>query len=97
MSHKITSDEEFNKVILGCIRSKVLQKLLIVYWDVLYDINRSPIAKKAFERLKKKEPYVAFNRVSVAYALQPEDIMDIIKVSRRTAWEYIKALREILT
>jgi hypothetical protein len=97
MSHKITSDEEFNRVILGCIRSKVLQRLLIVYWDVLYDINRSTIARKAFERLREKEPHVAFNRENVAYALRPEDIMGIIKVSRRTAWEYIKALREILT
>lgn len=95
MSHKITGDVEFNKVILGSVRSKVLQKPLIVWWNVFYDIHRSAVALNAFKRAKEKEPHLAFSLINVAYCLRPEDIMDMIQVSRRTAAEYIHVFRQI--
>jgi hypothetical protein len=97
MSHKITDDVEFNKVVLGSVRNRVLQKLLVVWWNVFYDMNNSPVAINAFKRSREKKPYISFNEGNVAYALHPEDIMGLIKVSRRTAWEYIHVLREIYT
>jgi hypothetical protein len=61
MSHKITGNVEFNKAILGSVRSKVLQKLLIVWWNVFYDMNNSPVAINVFKRAKEKEPHLSFN------------------------------------
>jgi hypothetical protein len=97
MSYKITDDEDFNREVIGCIRSKVLQRLLIIYWNVFYNMSESEIAKRAFERLKRKEKHpLLFCPVNVAYALRPEDIMSFLHVSKRTAWEYIKFFREIM-
>lgn len=95
MSHKITDNVEFNKVILGSVRSKVLQKLLIVWWNVFYDIHRSAVALNAFKRAEEKQPHLFFNAGNVAFCLRPEDIMDMIQVSRRTAAEYIQVFRQI--
>jgi hypothetical protein len=97
MTYKITDNEDFNKAVIGCVRSKVLQRLLIIYWNVFYDMHESEIAKRAFERLKKKEHHdLIFAPVNVAYGLRPEDIMPFLHVSKRTAWEYIKVFREIM-
>jgi hypothetical protein len=95
MSHKITDNVEFNKAILRSVRSKVLQKLLIVWWNIFYDLNNSTVALNAFKRAKEKNPNLIFDMGNVAYSLRPEDIMDMIHVSRRTAVEYIQVFRQI--
>jgi hypothetical protein len=95
MSHKITDNVEFNKLILGSVRSKVLQKLLIVWYNVFYNMKNSAVTLNAFKRAKEKNPNLIFDMGNVAYSLRPEDIMDMIHVSRRTAMEYIQVFRQI--
>jgi hypothetical protein len=45
------------------------------------------------ERARKKNPSYLYSKINLAYALRPEDVMPIINVSKRTAYEYIQALR----
>jgi hypothetical protein len=45
------------------------------------------------ERERKKNPNYLYSKINLVYALRPEDVMPIIRVSERTAYEYIQALR----
>jgi len=96
MSHKITNNERFNKYVLRSVRSKVLQKLLIVCWYFLRDWRTNPNAEKLWERGRSKNPNLRFIPSNIIAQLKPEDIMDLIQVSKRTAIEYIQALRTIV-
>ena len=92
LSHKISTSENFNRVILGSIRNKVLLKLLILY-NYYFMKPRQQEIDAIMKRARKKNPNYLYNKINLAYALRPEDVMHIIHVSKRTAYEYIQALR----
>lgn len=92
LTHKISTSEKFNKEILGSIRNKVLQKLLIVY-NYYFMKPQQPEIDAIMERARKKNPNYVYSKINLVYALKPKDVMPIIRVSERTAYEYIQALR----
>ena len=73
------------------VRSKVLQKLLLI-WFLLWMLgNRSSLHRKVKKRLLKKyDPYLRKDDYATEISL--EEIMEIIHCSKRTAIEYQDAL-----
>lgn len=97
MSHKIplVGGSKFEEPIhkfLGSIRSKVLQKLVLL-WFLVVSGYASPLYQELETRVVAKGlPACASNRL---YSLTPGDVMPLIGCSRRTAIEYIQALRTL--
>lgn len=94
MSYRIAEDEAFNKLI-GPVRSKALQKLLILWYNLLYDVENSPFAKKVYERIKAENPKVAATKENILIHLSADEVAELLNVSRRTARDYIYTLRAI--
>mgnify|MGYP001065651556 CR=1 FL=1 len=78
-----------HKHVFGSVRNKVLQKLLLLAFQLKR--SETELYKGAAKRLVEKK--LLLNLASIAYELEPEDIMGIIGCSERTAIEYIDALR----
>ena len=93
MTYETELSNDIKKTIFKSIRSKVLRNLVFLYMVLILDYPHSKIAMNAFRRAKKKEPHLRLDKGNVLFSLKPEDIMPIIEVSRRTAIEYIQALR----
>lgn len=96
MSRRITDDPEFNRLI-GPIRSKTLQRLLLVWYNVFYDYQNSPVAAKIMERGREKEPNLSFKLRAIAWSLQPKDVAEMLKITERQAYEYVSFFRIIYT
>lgn len=92
MSYRITEDEAFNKLI-GPVRSKALQKLLILWYNLLYDVEGSLLAKKVYERVMARNPKATLTKENILIHLNAEDVAELLNVSERTARDYIYALR----
>jgi hypothetical protein len=74
------------------IRSKVLQKLAFIYWEIFIG-KETPVRERVKSRLEEKGlPDTIGN---IAFELQPKDIQDLIGCSERTAKEYICILRQL--
>jgi len=86
MAHKITKNEELKRL-LGPIRSKVLQKLVILACYYLWDFPHNPNAQRLLKD-KNLRPIVE----NVVSLIPIEEIMRILHVSKRTAVEYKHAL-----
>lgn len=96
MSQRITDDPEFNMLIRP-IRSKTLQRLLLVWYNIFYDYRNSPVAAKIMEREREKEPNLSFKLRTIAWSLRPKDVAEMLKISERQAREYVKFFRIIYT
>lgn len=92
MSYRITGDEAFNRLI-GPVRSKTLQKLLIFWYNVLYDMESSPIARRIYEKIRSKNPRAAFTKENILIHIEVDDVAEMLNVSRRAARDYIYTLR----
>lgn len=93
--YRITDDETFNRLI-GSVRCRSLQKLLLVWYNIFYDMENSPIAKAVYERIRAENPKAAFTLENILMNLRAGDIVGFLNTSERTAKEYIYALRAIL-
>jgi len=93
--HKIKLEAEadvekfIHKHVFRSVRNKVLQKLLLLAFQLKW--SETELYKKAAKRLAEKK--LLLNLSNVTYELEPEDVMGIIGCSKRTAIEYIDALR----
>ena len=76
------------------VRSKVLQKLLILDF-VIFECprNLSPQRQDIQKRLLEKR--MNDTNMNVCEELTLEEVMEILKVSKRTAMEYKEALRRL--
>jgi hypothetical protein len=97
-------DEAMNDLVFGSVRSRVLQKLLVLWF--VFCVNRGaednpqPVYREVVSRYKEKhkddEIKFPVTRVEVLYELKPDDIRKVIgSCSDRTAAEYIDALRKM--
>lgn len=77
------------------IHTKTLQKLLLVWYNVFHDYQRSPVAAKIIERAREKQPQLDLNLRNIAWALKPKDIAEMLQISKRHAAEYVKFFRII--
>lgn len=78
-----------HKHVFRSVRNKVLQKLLLLAFQLKW--SKTELYKRAAKRLVKEKSLL--NLSNIAYELKPEDVMGIIGCSKRTAIEYIDALR----
>lgn len=92
---KINCDEATKRLLLSklflSIRSKVLQKLLLLWYNAY---SKSSLRKKLMERLVSQG--IAVNRANLVRVLTPSDVIPIIHCSKRTAIEYIDALKVLM-
>jgi hypothetical protein len=88
----IAFNPRFKAKILRSIRTKTLGKLVVLYWHFLSDWN-CQASRNVIQRERKKNPCLRLDRSNVAYALKPQDVMPVLHCSRRTAIDYIQALR----
>ncbi|MEM3719545.1 MAG: hypothetical protein QXD45_05950 [Candidatus Bathyarchaeia archaeon] len=94
MSRRIADNAEFNKLVKS-MRTKAFQKLLLVWYNVFYDYENSPSAAKIMERARQKRPHLNLTLRNLARSLCPEDVVEMLKISKRQAWEYVKFFRTI--
>ncbi|MCS7114100.1 MAG: hypothetical protein N0A00_01610 [Candidatus Bathyarchaeota archaeon] len=94
MARRITDDSEFNKIV-GSIQTKTIQKLLLVWYNVFHDYVNSPVAAEVLERAREKQPHLKFTLRNLAWSLQPGDVAEMLKISKKQAREYIKFFRII--
>ena len=78
-----------HKHVFRSVRNKVLQKLLLLAFQLKW--SKTGLYKTAAKRLVSKK--LPLNLSNIAYELEPEDVMGIIGCSKRTAIEYVDALR----
>ena len=83
--------EFFNKHALHSIRNKVLQRLVLVWMNAWTMSSGSSLYQALDQRLKAR--HLIFDKCNFAYLLSPEDVMSLLHCSKRTAREYIDALR----
>jgi hypothetical protein len=81
------------KRLYGSVRNKVLQKLLLLKFLLIVGIPGYEEALRGPMERRLKEKGLPVNDSNLVYDLKPEDIMPLIGVSRRTALEYLQALR----
>jgi hypothetical protein len=84
------TNEFFNKLSRS-IRNKVLQKLVLIYWNLWWREKN-----ELHQTVEKRLNGLPHDGVNFAYCLKPEDVMPIIGCSRRTAIEYIDALKILM-
>jgi hypothetical protein len=89
---RVGFNPEFKTKVLKSIRTKTLGKLVLLYWHFLYDRN-CEASRKILERERRRQPYLRFDKSNIVYELRPEDIIPVLHCSRRTAVDYIQALR----
>lgn len=92
MSYRITEDEAFNRLI-GSVRCKALQKLLILWYNLIFDMESSPVARKIYERVREKNPKAALTKENILLHVRVDEVMEMLGVSERTAKDYIFTLR----
>lgn len=91
MSITPSETEEFiHKHVFRSIRTKSLQKLVLIWHNLNYSRN-CPLRQEIVKRLREKElPSCLEN---IVWELKPKDVMQVIPCSKRTALDYIYALR----
>jgi len=87
-------DEEFEKLAKS-FQTKTIRNLLYVWYIVFHDHSTSPIAEKILERARQENPNLEPTFRSLVWSLRPEDVAEILKISRRQATEYVKFFRTI--
>jgi hypothetical protein len=85
--------EFIHKIFFHSIRNKVLQKSVLVYYNFFYE-TEGENGKRLKERLSQRR--LPWNKGNVAYSLLPEDIMQVLSCSERTAKEYIDFFRAVM-
>lgn len=85
-----TAESVIHKTVFHSIRNKVLQKLVLIWFNAFYS-REMELNKRLSKRLA--EQGLPHSKENLAFALTPEDIMEIIHCSKRTAIEYRDALR----
>lgn len=79
-----------DRFVFKSVRSKVLQKLLLIWYNLFYS-ERNQMQERIYKRLKEQK--LPRDRVNIVWELKPKDVMDVIGCSSRTAKEYIDAMR----
>lgn len=77
-----------DKFFFRSIRSKVLQKMVLLYYNFFYQKDKE-VAKRL------SEVGLPWNKENVAWELKTDDIIRIIGCSERTAKEYIDAFKTL--
>jgi len=93
---RIADDPAFNRL-LKSVKTKVIQELLLVWYNIFYDYANSPAAAKIMERARREHPHLNMTLGTLAWSLRPEDVSEILKISKRQAYEYVKFFRTIYT
>ena len=105
MSYKLSLtdklvEEYIHKRIFKSIRSKSLQKLLLV-WFLLLDPKHRGHGDlcEMLRKRAKEDDHKPFLRRSLDLAsyLKPEDVMIILNCSKRTAIDYIQTIQYLVT
>ena len=86
-------EEIWHKTFTKSIRNRVLQKLVLLWYN-LWLYQDSELRQTIERRLMEKglNPRLKANYV---YEVKPEEVMKILNCSKRTAVEYIDALKII--
>src|SRR6266571_4068023 len=87
---RITGDSFFNEEVVGSVRSKVLQKLLLLCCNAR--LKRS-LREEVLENAGNADEAPLLDVVD---RLKPKHVMPMIGVSERTATEYIHCLKIIV-
>lgn len=85
-----TAEKFIHKHYFRSIRNKVLQKLVLLFCNFWLS-REQPLYQEITKRLN--EQGLSNDLCNIVYELKPEDVMPIIGCSKRTAVEYIQALR----
>ena len=105
MSYKLSltdkqMEDYFHKRVFKSIRCKTFQKLLLI-WFLLLDpkeMGYGTLCDRLRRRAKENNPKTIFTRsLDLAYHLQPEDIMEILNCSKRTAIDYIQTVQYLVS
>jgi hypothetical protein len=89
---KLAPMDEYNliAVFLRGIRSQCLRRHVTLWFHLFYSDN-TPLHKTVASRLSKKK--LPATRCNLACELKPGEVMKVIGCSRRTAFDYIRALQ----
>lgn len=91
---KIKCDEATKRLLISklflSVRSQVLQKLLLLWFNVYF----RELQGKLVERLVSQG--VVVNRANLVRVLTSSDVMPMLHCSKRTAIEYIDALKVLM-
>lgn len=82
----------FKEAIIRSVRQATLQKLLWLYY-LLFISKDSWLRRRVEKRLLDKGLKIC--RENIAYGLKPEDVMEAIGCSKRTAIDYIQTIQII--
>ena len=105
MSYKLSLtdrqvEEHIHKRVFKSIRSKSLQKLLLVWFLLLdpKDMGHGDLCDLLRKRAKEDghKPFLR-RSLDLASYLKPEDIMIILNCSKRTAIDYIQTIQFLVT
>jgi len=80
------------KTLFKSVRSKVLQNLLMLWYNIYQ--KKSKLGKRLRRRLRRKGYPISMDRL--VRELTIEDVMGVISVSPRTAREYRDALQVMM-
>jgi len=62
---------------------------------VFHEYETNPTAEKILERAKQKQLHTALTFRNLVSNLRPEDVTEILKISKRRAKEYVKVFKTI--
>jgi len=85
-------EEYIHKHVFHSVRNRVLQKLLLLYFN-LWGFE-TELHEKVEKRLADKK--LVHDKASFAYEITPEEVSEVIGCSRRTAIEYVDALKTLM-
>ena len=91
---KLAPLDEYNliAVYLKGVRTQCLQRFLTISY-YLFISRDNPLRKAVAARLAEKD--LPESRVNLAFELKAREVMRLISCSRRTAFDYIRALQSI--
>ena len=90
VEERLEACRQFKKAVIRSVRQATLQRLLLL-WYALFIEKDSWIRRKVEERLTEKG--LLIDRENIAYELKPEDVMQFLNCSKRTAIDYIQTLQ----
>lgn len=105
MSYKLSltdkqMEEYFHKSVFKSIRCKTFQKLLLI-WFLLLDpkeMGYGTLCDRLRMRAKEDNPKTILTRsLELAFHLKPEDIMEVLNCSKRTAIDYIQTVQYLVS
>jgi len=90
----MAEDPEFAKL-TRMIQTKTLRNIPLIWYKVFHNYETNPTAEKILMRAKQKQPHITLTFRNLVSNLRPEDVAEMLEISKRRAKEYVKVFKTI--